>query len=327
MVSEEIDEGLWWRGLHIDDVLAPELGERELAYELAVIRWGRGGEVPLCPHCHEPLWQSHQRPRMFGCSHHPRFRRSVTAGTLFAYAKLRLKKIFWMIEILRRESPPNNVQMAAEVGVDKDTSYLWRQRIMAAIAQGGDPIVGIIEVARKGVSVCGPQPAPPPPCPEASDEVLRTYNVHRRPWPLTMLADFDGGALQFTPLKGAHRQLCGIVGYEPMLWVNPKPYPLLDVQSEVAYTHLGVSVRWLPRYAKYIVRRSSYGSLWQVVRRMLALPALTLCRLRPGGSPPEVLDASFVPQLRCTPAALDSQRHPGTFYAGRPLPKSGPSRS
>ena len=24
---------------------------------------------------------------------------------------------------------------------------------------------------------------------------------------------------------------------------------------------------------------------------------------------------------------IDSQRHPGTFYAGRPLPKSGPSRS
>jgi len=313
-------EDPWWQRLSFDHLLDPDLTERDLAYELAVMRWGEGGEVPLCPQCSEPLWQSHKRPRLFGCSYH-RFRRSVTAGTLFAYAKLRLRQIFWMIEILRRERPPNNVQMAEEIGVDKDTTYLWRQRIMAAIGQASEPLVGIICAAQVGVPVCGPQPAPPPPCEEACREVLRTYNVHHRFWPLTMLADYDGASLQFVVQTGARIRVNKLAGYETVLWPNGRPSRLLKIRHEVRYSHLGVSVRWLPRYVKYMARRASFGSLWEVAGRMLALPALTLSRLRPGGSPPQVVDASFVPQLRHTPPALDLRRFHDSFYAGRPSPR------
>ena len=53
-----------------------------IARHLAAVRWGDGHGVPVCPHCQRPLWQSATKPRLFGCSEHPRFRRSVTADML-----------------------------------------------------------------------------------------------------------------------------------------------------------------------------------------------------------------------------------------------------
>jgi len=291
--------------------------EAEWAYQLAQLRWGDEHGVPVCDLCGSALWQSHRRPRLFGCSHHSSRRRSVTSGTLLQYTKLSLERVVQMIRLLLSSDPPSSVGLAERMGVHENTAFLWRHKIMAAIAQGGDPLVGVVMMARTQVPTCGAQPNPPTPCSEADPALLRFYNVHVPLWPVAVFSDYDRVVLQGSAALNPIRQIQRLLHTDdtPVTWPSRMVAAVaVKVRAEITYLHFGVSVRWLPRYVQYIAQRGRHEGPLSVLAQLLRLPWLDLNRLRPCGSPAGVLDASLRPRLAHTP--MVGARGSG-FYSGR----------
>jgi len=76
----------------------------------------------------------------------------------------------------------------------------------------------------------------------------------------------------------------------------------------------------MPRYVQFHAKRRRYVDPFDVVRRMLTLPPMPMARLRPGGAPPQLIDAAIAPALRHTPMAEDPRAEAEHFFSGRPRP-------
>ena len=294
-----------------------------IARHLATLRWGDDDGVPVCPHCQRPLWQSATKPRLFGCSHHPSFRRSVTADTFLHGTKLELWVLLHMIHLLLRDDAPSAAQLARTVAVNENTAYRWRQKIMLAVLRGGDPIVGVVEAASARVPTCGVQPDPPLPHPEALPEILAVYNRHAKRWPVWMFTDYDGEGMQGSSTPSLVDQLATHTGVDGTPWVDTTRGPARErvwlARNEIKYTHLGVSLRWMARYLQYIARRPQWRHPGDVLAELLGMPRMTFDELRPGGSPPHHVDARVLPHTQHLPVRemAGDRSH---FYAGRRWP-------
>jgi len=293
-----------------------------IARHLAAVRWGDGHGVPVCPHCQRPLWQSATKPRLFGCSEHPRFRRSVTADTFLHGTKLALWVVVHMIALLLRDDAPSAAHLARVVAINENTAYRWRQKIMLAVIRGGDPVVGVVQAASASVPTCGVQPHPPDPHPDALPEILAVYNLHVKRWPVWMLTDYDGGGLQGSSTPSLVHQLAKHADVDGTPWIEPSRGPARPrvqlAREEIKYRHLGVSIRWMARYLQYIARRPQWAHPGDVLIELLGLPVMTFDELRPGGLPAHLVDAAVLPHTKQLPV----RERPGSagFYAGRRWP-------
>ena len=277
--------------------------EAAIARRLASKRWGDHRGVPRCQRCRRPLWQSKQRPRLFGCSRHPGQRRSVTAGTFLHHTKLELWVVVQIVAYLLSDDPPSSKGLARRIGINPKTAFLWRQKVMAAVGQQADPIVGFVAIARTEVPTCGPNRRAPAPHPEAEPNIARVVGRHVRRWPIALWADLRGGSLQGSSAPNPVEEM------RRLLQTDKTPMACLvggrmgrraeRVRREITYTHLGVSLRWMARYVQYVALRPRF-SFEDVLDQMLAMPPLPLDGLRPGGAPAHILDDRILPKLRDT---------------------------
>ena len=314
----------------VDDDAAPSLrlvevepewlDEATIAWHIARHRWGDDDGVPVCPHCGRRLWQSRRRVRLFGCSAHPSFRVSVTSGTFLHGTKLELWVLFQMMAWLISDDPPSSYDLARRVGVNRKTAFLWRQKIMAAIALRGDPIVGIVQLVRLGVATCGPQPVPVPLHAEAHPYVARFAQRRYRRFPVSWWADRHTANMQ----GGLEPDIATALGIPPeetpLVWPGGLPLLVsaLAVQSEISHVHLGVSVRWLPRYLQFMARRSGFSRPESVLDAMVDESYLSLAALRPGGAPRQVLDDRFLPVFEDVATFENGGARPAQRFAAPP---------
>ena len=274
--------------------------EASIARHLAAKRWGDHRGVPRCQTCGRKLWQSTQRPRMFGCSRHPEQRRSVTAGTFLAHTKLELWVVVQIIAYLLRDDAPSARHLARLLEINRKTAFLWRQKVMAAIGQQGDPIVGFVTLARELVPTCGVNPQAPVPHEDAEPTVAQLVGRHVRRWPIAMWADNLGGSIHGSAAPSPTKELQRLLQTEktPMTSLAGRStwHRVSIAKREIKHTHLGVSLRWMARYVQYIAQRPGLHHE-EVLGWMLAMPPLPLHVLRPGGAPHHVLDDHFLPKV------------------------------
>jgi transposase-like protein len=125
------------KGLSLEEFIKNFRNEKQCAEYLEKLRWGRGF---LCSKCGgEHYTRNWKDKRLFYRCKSCRHRNALISGTMFENTKLPLTKWFLAIYLLTQtKKGASGVDLKRKLGVNKDTAWGMRQKILAVMKSRED---------------------------------------------------------------------------------------------------------------------------------------------------------------------------------------------
>ena len=219
--------------------------EHACSDRLAEMRWGPSGPTCDCGgHRHRRLAE---RPRVFvcrSCEAHT----SVTAGTLLHGCHVSLRKWFLASLLIARHRGCSARELQRRIKVSYETAWQLLHRLRNSVEDGARGVAGRLMLASINIATCRPYRGGGPKVQRKRSCVgaLKGDNgVRFAPLP----SRFDD---QDWALKATGEELIGDTR-------GPAFTPLAALRGQVAYTHCGVSDRWLDHYMWESQHRENSG--------------------------------------------------------------------